>query len=83
MYGNNSLSLAQLLNYCNPSGNYTYGLIQYLRPLYCAPHNVFIGFMRLPQKAVISFSGVGGVYFSVRRKSASHVTEAKLAVHTP
>jgi len=83
MYGNNSLSLAQLLNYSNHSGNYTYGLIQYLRPLYCAPHNVFIGFVRLSQKVVISFSSVEGVYFYVRRKSVSHITVTELSVHTP
>ena len=77
MYGNNSLSLAQLLNYCIPSGNNMYGLIQYLRPLYCALHNVFNGFVRLSQEVVISFSSVEGVYFSVRRTSASHITEAE------
>jgi len=77
MYGNNSLSLAQLLNYSNPSGKNTYGLIQHLRPPYYAPQNVFIGFVRLSQKVVISFSCVEGVYFSVRRKSDSHITQAE------
>jgi hypothetical protein len=58
MYGNNSLSLAQLLDYSNPNGNYMYGLIQYLRPLYCAPQIVFIGFVRTLTKVVISFCNV-------------------------